>query len=78
MATNGGDSGPGPISELLGMLAYAFAQVQPMLPLYTHLVVSALFPIVTGAYSRIRRTSPKPMSKTTKTTMRIASRKWRD
>jgi minor histocompatibility antigen H13 len=57
MATNGGDSGPGPISELLGMLAYAFAQVQPMLPLYTHLVVSALFPIVTGAYSSLSRPS---------------------
>jgi minor histocompatibility antigen H13 len=57
MATNGGDGGPGPISELLGMLAYAFAQVQPLLPLYTHLVLSALFPIVTGAYSSLSRPS---------------------
>ena len=53
MATNGADGGPGPISEMLGMLAYAFAQVQPMLPLYVHLVSSALFPIVTGAYSSL-------------------------
>ncbi|KAH0301484.1 peptidase A22B, signal peptide peptidase, partial [Aureobasidium melanogenum] len=55
MATDGSDSGPGPISELLGMLAYAFAQVQPLLPLYTHLVLSALFPIITGAYSSLSR-----------------------
>ncbi|KAH0149809.1 peptidase A22B, signal peptide peptidase, partial [Aureobasidium melanogenum] len=57
MATDGSDSGPGPISELLGMLAYAFAQVQPLLPLYTHLVLSALFPIITGAYSSLSRPS---------------------
>lgn len=64
MATNGGDSGPGPISELLGMLAYAFAQVQPLLPLYTHLVLSALFPIVTGAYSSLSQ--PSSAAKPTK------------
>ncbi|KAH0333814.1 peptidase A22B, signal peptide peptidase, partial [Aureobasidium melanogenum] len=57
MATDGSDSGPGPISEILGMLAYAFAQVQPLLPLYTHLVLSALFPIITGAYSSLSRPS---------------------
>lgn len=51
------DSGPGPISELLGVLAYAFAQAQPLLPLYTHLVLSALFPIITGAYSSLSRPS---------------------
>lgn len=66
MATNGGDSGPGPISELLGMLAYAFAQVQPLLPLYTHLVLSALFPIVTGAYSSLSQ--PSSAAKPTKIT----------
>lgn len=66
MATNGGDSGPGPVSEMLGMLAYAFAQVQPMLPLYTHLILSALFPIVTGAYSSLSRpsTAAKPIKDT--------------
>lgn len=57
MATDGSDSGPGPISELLGVLAYAFAQAQPLLPLYTHLVLSALFPIITGAYSSLSRPS---------------------
>ncbi|KAI4725207.1 peptidase A22B, signal peptide peptidase [Aureobasidium sp. EXF-10728] len=57
MATNGGDSGPGPISEMLGILAYGFAQAQPLLPLYTHLVLSALFPIITGAYSSLSRPS---------------------
>ncbi|KAI5242943.1 peptidase A22B, signal peptide peptidase [Aureobasidium subglaciale] len=57
MATMGGDKGPGPVSELLGMLAYAFDQVQPLLPLYTHLVLSALFPIITGAYSSLSRPS---------------------
>ncbi|THY59502.1 peptidase A22B, signal peptide peptidase [Aureobasidium pullulans] len=65
MTTNGGEGGPGPVSELLGMLAYAFAQVQPLLPLYTHLVLSALFPIVTGAYSSLSRPSSaaKPLKK---------------
>ncbi|KAI5198448.1 peptidase A22B, signal peptide peptidase [Aureobasidium subglaciale] len=57
MATTDGDNAPGPISELLGMLAYAFDQVQPLLPLYTHLVLSALFPIITGAYSSLSRPS---------------------
>ncbi|KAG9833165.1 peptidase A22B, signal peptide peptidase, partial [Aureobasidium melanogenum] len=66
MAIDGSDSGPGPISELLGMLAYAFAQVQPLLPLYTHLVLSALFPIITGAYSSLSRPSSaaKPVKDT--------------
>ncbi|KEQ72880.1 peptidase A22B, signal peptide peptidase, partial [Aureobasidium namibiae CBS 147.97] len=55
-----------PVSEMLGMLAYTFAQVQPMLPLYTHLVLSALFPIVTGAYSSLSRPSSaaKPIKDT--------------
>lgn len=64
MESNGG-SGPGPISELLGILAYAFAQIQPVLPLYTHLILSALFPIFTGAFSSLSRPSSaaKPAKK---------------
>lgn len=64
MASNG-EGGPGPVSEMLGMLAYAFAQVQPLLPLYTHLILSALFPIFTGAYSSLSRPSSaaKPVKK---------------
>ncbi|OJD29882.1 signal peptide peptidase [Diplodia corticola] len=46
---------PGPIYELLGKLAYAFTEVQPLLPTYSHLLVSALFPIYAGAHSSLTR-----------------------
>ncbi|KAK8212804.1 hypothetical protein M8818_002969 [Zalaria obscura] len=55
---------PGPFTETMGRLAYAFAQVQPYLPMYTHLILSALFPIVTGAFSSLSR--PSSAAKPTK------------
>ncbi|OMP84606.1 Minor histocompatibility antigen H13 [Diplodia seriata] len=48
---------PGPIYELLGKLAYAFTEAQPLLPTYSHLLVSALFPIYAGAHSSLTRPS---------------------
>jgi minor histocompatibility antigen H13 len=63
MATNS-SNGPGPVSEMLGILAYSFAQIQPLLPLYTHLVLAALFPIFTGAYASLSR--PSSAAKSTK------------
>lgn len=50
-------SDPGPVYELLGKLAYAFTEVQPLLPTYVHLLVSALFPIYAGAHSSLTRPS---------------------
>lgn len=48
---------PGPTTELLGRLAYEFALVQPYIPTYLHLLVSALFPIYTGAHASLSRPS---------------------
>ncbi|KAL6703297.1 hypothetical protein ACN47E_010004 [Coniothyrium glycines] len=48
---------PGLLAQLLGRAAYEFAQVQPMLPTYLHLIVSALFPIYTGAHASLSRPS---------------------
>ncbi|KAK5139235.1 hypothetical protein LTR04_003764, partial [Oleoguttula sp. CCFEE 6159] len=50
-------SSPGPITEAMGTLAYAFSEVQPYLPMYLHLVVSALFPIYTAAHASLSRPS---------------------
>lgn len=48
---------PGLMAQLLGRVAYEFAQAQPMLPMYLHLIVSALFPIYTGAHASLSRPS---------------------
>lgn len=61
---------PGPVSEALGRIAFAFNEVQPFLPMYLHLIVSALFPIFTGAHASLSRPSSaaKPAKKTKKET----------
>ena len=48
--------------------AYHFQQVKPMTPLYIHLIISALFPIVTGAFASLSRpsTAAKPSKKSKK------------
>jgi minor histocompatibility antigen H13 len=51
------EADPGLIAQLLGRAAYEFAQMQPMLPVYLHLIVSALFPIYTGAHASLSRPS---------------------
>jgi len=45
------------VTDLLGHLAYAVADVQPLLPTYGHLLLSALFPIFTGSYASLSRPS---------------------
>ena len=50
-------SDPGPVSETFGSIAYKFAQIQPLIPTYTHLLLSALFPIFTGAHASLSRPS---------------------
>jgi minor histocompatibility antigen H13 len=44
-----------PMMEFLGKLAYGFTLVQPFLPTYVHLLVSALFPIYIGAHASLSR-----------------------
>jgi minor histocompatibility antigen H13 len=59
------ESDPGLVAQILGRAAYEFAQMQPMLPVYLHLIVSALFPIYTGAHASLSRPSSaaKPRKK---------------
>jgi minor histocompatibility antigen H13 len=46
--------------------AFYFEQSKPMIPLYIHLIISALFPIVTGSFASLSRPSSaaKPSKKT--------------
>jgi minor histocompatibility antigen H13 len=52
-------------ARVLGRAAYEFTQVQPMLPTYAHLIVSALFPIYAGAHASLTRptSAAKPAKK---------------
>lgn len=50
-------SEPGVAAELLGKAAYYLAEAQPFIPMYTHLIISALFPIYTGAHASLSRPS---------------------
>jgi len=56
---------PGLLAQVLGRIAYEFSAMQPMLPTYIHLILSALFPIYTGAHASLTRpsTAAKPVSK---------------
>lgn len=58
-------SEPGLVAQILGRVAYEFTLVQPMIPTYLHLLVSALFPIYTGAHASLSRPSSaaKPAKK---------------
>lgn len=60
---------PGLWAKLLGRVAYEFTQAQPMLPVYAHLIASALFPIYTGAHASLSRPSSaaKPVKKKAET-----------
>ncbi|KAF2465851.1 uncharacterized protein BDR25DRAFT_306367 [Lindgomyces ingoldianus] len=50
-------SEPGLLANILGQLAYQFALIQPFLPTYVHLLLSALFPIYAGAHASLSRPS---------------------
>ncbi|KAH7090674.1 signal peptide peptidase-domain-containing protein [Paraphoma chrysanthemicola] len=56
---------PGLVAHILGRAAYEFSQMQPMLPVYLHLIASALFPIYAGAHASLSRPSSaaKPSEK---------------
>jgi minor histocompatibility antigen H13 len=59
------ESNPGLFAQLLGRAAYEFSQMQPMLPVYVHLIAAALFPIYTGAHASLSRpaSAAKPPTK---------------
>ena len=48
-------SSPGLVAELLGQIAYHFTLIQPYIPTYLHLLISALFPIYAGAHASLAR-----------------------
>lgn len=48
---------PGSTTELIGYIAYELSLIQPLIPTYLHLLVSALFPIYTGAHASLSRPS---------------------
>ena len=50
-------SGTGPISEAMGSVAFKLMQMQPLIPTYTHLLISAVFPIFAGAHASLSRPS---------------------
>ena len=57
-----------PTDDLMASAAYHFQQLKPMIPLYIHLILSALFPIVTGAFASLSRpsTAAKPSKRSKK------------
>jgi minor histocompatibility antigen H13 len=57
-----------PTDDPMATAAYHFQQLKPMIPLYIHLIISALFPIVTGAFASLSRPSSaaKPSKKSKK------------
>jgi len=46
-----------PSMEILGRIAYHFSLIQPVIPTYLHLIVSALLPIYAGAHASLSRPS---------------------
>ena len=59
-------STPGPAAELLGKIVYELTLIQPFIPTYLHLLLSALFPIYTGAHASLSR--PKSAAQPVKRT----------
>lgn len=55
---------PGVFAQILGRAAYEFSLIQPMIPTYLHLLVSALCPIYAGAHASLSR--PSSAAKPTK------------
>ena len=48
-------STPGPAAEIFGSIVYELTLLQPFIPTYLHLLLSALFPIYTGAHASLSR-----------------------
>lgn len=54
-----------PSNDFMSRVAFYFEESKPMIPLYIHLIISALFPIVTGSFASLSRpsTAAKPSKK---------------
>jgi minor histocompatibility antigen H13 len=48
-------SEPGLFAQLVGRIAFVFAEIQPLIPTYLHIILSAIFPIYTAAYASLSR-----------------------
>jgi minor histocompatibility antigen H13 len=46
---------PGLLAQLFGKLAFIFAEIQPLIPQYLHILLSAIFPIYTASYASLSR-----------------------
>jgi minor histocompatibility antigen H13 len=59
------DSEPSLLALALGNAAYAFSKVQPLLPVYLHMILASLFPIYAAAHASLTRpsTAAKPTKK---------------
>ena len=45
------------MAELIASASYHFAEARPLIPMYIHLILSAMFPIYTGAHASLSRPS---------------------
>ena len=56
---------PQTMADAFGNLAFHLTEMQPIIPTYIHLIVSALFPVYTGAFSSLARPSSaaKPLKR---------------
>jgi minor histocompatibility antigen H13 len=66
------DSEPGLVAQALGNAAYAFTKVQPLLPVYLHMILASLFPIYAAAHASLTR--PSTAAKPTKRRRRNKTR----
>jgi minor histocompatibility antigen H13 len=48
-------SEPGLVAQLMGRVAFGFSEIQPFLPTYLHIILAAIFPIVTAAHASLSR-----------------------
>src|ERR1700760_4324426 len=46
---------PGYATQFIGRLAFGFAEIQPFLPTYLHIILAAIFPIITAAHASLSR-----------------------
>ncbi|KAI4605942.1 hypothetical protein J4E83_010368 [Alternaria metachromatica] len=69
------DTEPSLVASALGTAAYAFTKVQPLLPVYAHMILASLFPIYAAAHASLTRpsTAAKPPKKNRKDRARAAA-----
>lgn len=48
---------PGPVAEAFGHVVFTFTKMQPLLPTYLHLLLSAILPIFTASHAALTRPS---------------------